>query len=183
MPCFPKIQSLFPLSITSENTSIRHRTSFLAGYFFAAPAAAKFMSQHLNCQLTYVSQIPAHLLGKLFPFLIQTPILPFAIDSHKISWARLSLPRPQYITSPPSSLSPVSQILTFNKDSKISSKDLRKLSLAPLKPTGQAPGKAIGFFEQGIVTGASLLFGIVLPLTLVGTWLAVSKGVEVWRRR
>jgi hypothetical protein len=100
MPCFPKTQSLCPPSITSENTNIRHRTSFLAGYFFAAPAAAKFMSQHLNCQLTYVSQIPAHILGKLFPFLIQTPILPFAIDSHKISWARLS-PLPHSPPAPP----------------------------------------------------------------------------------
>ena len=52
----------------------------------------------------------------------------------------------------------------------------------PLKPTGQGKGEAIGFFEQGIITGATVMFGIVVPGVLYTSWVLGRKGVEYLRR-
>lgn len=54
---------------------------------------------------------------------------------------------------------------------------LRQRETQPLKETGQGPGTAIGFFEQGIIVGA--LF-IVLPvISVVGYagWIFARKAV------
>lgn len=47
--------------------------------------------------------------------------------------------------------------------------EIRALAIKPLPPTGQKPGHAIGFFEQGIITGG---LTIVLP-----TAVALSASV------
>lgn len=52
---------------------------------------------------------------------------------------------------------------------------LRKREAQPLRETGQGPGTAIGFFEQGIIVGA--LF-IVLPVVSVvgySGWVLTRK--------
>ena len=62
-------------------------------------------------------------------------------------------------------------------------KELRAASVKPLKPTGQPAGNAIGFFEQGIITGGLILFGVVVPGVLYGSWVVGRKGFEYWGRR
>jgi hypothetical protein len=91
-----------------------------------------------------------------------------------------SVPRPQYIIPSPASLLPASQIL--DGSSKVAAKEIRKLAFTPLKSTGQGKGEAIGFFEQGIITGASILFGVVVPTTIYGTWVLGRKGFQYFRR-
>jgi len=162
-------------AVFSEDTS----TTFLAGYFFAEPSAAKFIGQHLDCHMTFVNQIPIQLLvGPASP-LTHAPSYPYRYTTDMFS-----VPRPQF-TSPSKSSShdPASSILSFNQKDKASIKDIRKLALKPLKPTGQGKGEAIGFFEQGIITGGMVLFGVVVPAMGYASWVLGRKGWELARRK
>lgn len=162
-------------SITDAVFNQDTKSNFLAGYFFASPSAAKFCSQHLNCSITFVNQIPAQLLvGPASPTSLPPSIHP------RYTTEMFSTLRPQYIAISPQSVLPISQILYVN--SKISTKEVRKLAVTPLKPTGQGKGEAIGFFEQGIITGATILFGIVVPTTIYATWVLGRKGFQYFRR-
>jgi hypothetical protein len=73
-----------------------------------------------------------------------------------------STPRPQFITAPPSLPSSI---------------EMKKLATKGLRPTGQRPGHAIGFFEQGILIGLGSAAVIVLPV--VG-WGVYWVGRKVW---
>jgi len=133
------------------------------------------MSQHLNCALTYVNQIPIPLLlGPSSPLSHHPSIHP------RYATSMFSIPRPQYITPISPTLAPISQIIEGSD--KVSTKEIRKLALEPLEPTGQGKGEAIGFFEQGIITGATVMFGIVVPGVLYTSWVLRRKGVEYLRR-
>jgi hypothetical protein len=98
-----------------------------------------------------------------------------------------SVSRPQYISSP-SSISkskksnPVYSLLTFDQTDRISTKEIRKEAMKPLKPTGQGKGEAIGFFEQGIITGGVILFGVVVPTLAYASWVLGKKGWDLARR-
>jgi hypothetical protein len=95
-----------------------------------------------------------------------------------------SVPRPQFTNAPKStSLNPASKILSFDSKEKVSMKEIRKLAVKPLKPTGQGKGEAIGFFEQGIVTGGLILFGVVVPAMGYASWVLGRKGWELARRK
>jgi hypothetical protein len=53
-----------------------------------------------------------------------------------------------------------------------------ELALRQLKPTGQRPGHAIGFFEQGILLGLGSTALVVLPLLGWGLFRAVKFGMR-----
>jgi hypothetical protein len=96
-----------------------------------------------------------------------------------------SVSRPQFVSSPSSkSKYPKSatNILSFKEEDKISIKEIRKETLEPLKPTGQGKGEAIGFFEQGLITGGIVLLGVVVPMVGYVTWMLGRKGWELTRR-
>lgn len=95
-----------------------------------------------------------------------------------------SVPRPQFASpSKPTAHDPASNVLSFNSKGKVTTKDIRKLALKPLKPTGQGKGEAIGFFEQGIITGGLVLFGVVVPAMGYASWVLGRKGWELARRK
>jgi hypothetical protein len=75
-----------------------------------------------------------------------------------------SVPRPQIVT----------------KGVEITSKveELRDLAVKALKPTGQKPGHAIGFFEQGILIGLGVTVLALLPAVGWGVW---TVGRSAWR--
>jgi hypothetical protein len=99
---------------------------------------------------------------------------------------QFSLPRPQFISPDLSFKSKVpdllSTLLTFSPKDKLSAKQIRNEAVKPLKPTGQGKGEAIGFFEQGIVTGGVILFGVVVPTMGYLSWVLGRKGWELARR-
>ena len=74
-----------------------------------------------------------------------------------------STPQPQFIV-PSTPLPPSSKLM--------------ELSLRQLKPTGQRPGHAIGFFEQGILLGLGSTALVVLPLLGWGLFRAVRFGMR-----
>ncbi len=55
---------------------------------------------------------------------------------------------------------------------------LKGLALKPLRPTGQRPGHAIGFFEQGILLGLGSTAIVVLPFLGWSLFSAVKYGVR-----
>ncbi|KAJ0294954.1 hypothetical protein Brms1b_001411 [Colletotrichum noveboracense] len=140
------------------------RKPLLAGYFFASPDAAKYLSQHLPSHISFVNQIPSSLL-----------LGPAASTSHdaafefRYSKEMFSVSRPQFIEQPSGALAKVDQLLSGAGG--ITTQSLRALATAPLKPTNQPGNSRLGFFEQGFVVGASLIMSIVLPSLAYGTWI------------
>ena len=61
-------------------------------------------------------------------------------------------------------------------------REIRKEALKPLKPTGQGKGEAIGFFEQGLISGGIVLIGVVVPMIGYIGWMLGRKGWELTRR-
>lgn len=74
-----------------------------------------------------------------------------------------STPRPQFVTPP--------NILPL-------SAKLKEITLQKLPPTGQRPGHALGFFEQGIVIGLGSTALIVLPIL---GWTLFTAGKQGWK--
>jgi hypothetical protein len=71
---------------------------------------------------------------------------------------------------------------SFDQKDKVSTKAIRTEAMKPLNPTGQGKGQAIGFFEQGIITGGLVMFGIVVPTLGYVSWMLGRKGWEMARR-
>jgi hypothetical protein len=72
-----------------------------------------------------------------------------------------SSPCPQFISSP----APLPD-----------SSKLKDLTSKQLKPTGQRPGHALGFFEQGILLGLGSAALVVLPIIGWGLFTAGKYG-------
>lgn len=53
-----------------------------------------------------------------------------------------------------------------------------KVAQRPLKPTGQAPSGAWGFFEQGIIIGALVYLLPIVGISTAGIGLAFWKGLH-----
>lgn len=147
-------------------------TPLLAGYFFAEPASAKYLAQFLPCHISVINQIPVHLL-----------VGPAAPTAHKpdfhyrYSRDMFSVPRPQFVEKPPAVFQKVEELLS-GSSMKVTTSTLREAAVQPLPPTKQSDNKAIGFFEQGFFTGATILLSVVLPAVGYSTYFLGRKGVE-----
>ena|SRR5277367_462033 len=60
----------------------------------------------------------------------------------------------------------------------VTGSSIRKLAMAPLPPLKQPAGRAIGFFEQGLVSGAVTLL-VVLAAVGYGIWIYGWTGAQV----
>ncbi|CZS89976.1 uncharacterized protein RAG0_01133 [Rhynchosporium agropyri] len=113
--------------------SQKSENTFLAAYLFSEAPTAKFLAQHLDAAVTYVNQIPHIYLG------------------HSPAIEGLS------------SLETILGVAKIPGDQEVLIRELRKKATEPLPETGQRPGHAMGFFEQGTLIGAGLYLSIVLP--------------------
>ncbi|PYH68360.1 uncharacterized protein BO88DRAFT_454647 [Aspergillus vadensis CBS 113365] len=148
------VASLSDAVIAASNTP-----EYLVAYHFAEPAAGKFLSQQIDSCWSFVNCIPAELLVG--------PALPHRQDglSLRLRYTKemMSKPRPELIESIESF---GFELKDFTNPTSSKLQAFRERESQPLRETGQGPGTAIGFFEQGIIVGA--LF-IVLPvISLVG---------------
>ncbi|CAJ2507695.1 Uu.00g088810.m01.CDS01 [Anthostomella pinea] len=144
----------------------------LAGYFFGDAGSVKYMSQHLPCHISCLNQIPAHLLVG--------PAAPLAHDAdfrYRYSTAMFSVARPQYVEKSMGAFAKAEQLLEGVKG--ISTSSVRALAVKPLRPTGQPSNWGIGFFEQGILIGASLILTVVAPVIGYTTWVTGRKGFQL----
>jgi len=65
-----------------------------------------------------------------------------------------------------------------SKEDLPSDEKLKQLAIKQLNGTGQRPGHAVGFFEQGVFIGLGITAFIVLPTVSWGIWTA---GRQAWR--
>jgi hypothetical protein len=146
-------------SVTDAITSQKESPVFLATYLFAAPSMCKFLSEQIPSQVSYINQIPLSLL--------HGPASPssFPPSQHpRYTPEMFSVPRPQIVSKEPEIPNKVDV--------------LRELATKKLKETGQKPGHAVGFFEQGIFIGLGVTALVVLPAVSWGMWTA---GRQAWR--
>src|SRR5690242_5295875 len=95
-----------------------------------------------------------------------------------------SVPRPSY-TKVSGTAVALDEAVNSSAGASISQarKNLLDKALAALPPTGQKPGKHVGFFEQGLFTGM-VVFILPAVSTIVGlsAW-GVYKGVQRFKAR
>ncbi|KAH9868345.1 hypothetical protein J1614_007417 [Plenodomus biglobosus] len=173
-----------PILALSPITSLEHAINLidedlstsetlLAAYHFGTPAAGKYLSQFVSADTSYVNHIPTRLL-----------LGPAAPSNHPIDLNNRYTTR-QFTRASPTYISP--PLLQTALPSVVAGKDARKaaaelLAQATLeiKEKERAEWIAIGYFEQGILIGVSLV-GIPL-LTGLGTLLfyGVRAGLRRW---
>ncbi|KAJ5683597.1 hypothetical protein N7462_006762 [Penicillium macrosclerotiorum] len=145
---------------------IQDRDETLAAtYAFAAPASAKYLTQFIDADISWVNHVPSHMLiGPALPR--NTSYNPHT----RYATLQFQKPRPQLIT-PSASAFAADTILDGAHATRADS--LWREALAPLPSTKQRPGFKIGFFEQGIITG-----GVLTLVSLIAT--ASTLGYYTW---
>jgi hypothetical protein len=174
-----------------------------AVYAFAAPASAKYLTQFIDADISWVNHVPSHMLStyqkllfirlsSLDHFLCETmqiptnyvntyspvgPALPRNTPySPQTRYAPSHFQKPRAQLINPSATANATQIILGNENT-VRSDALWREALAPLPSTKQRPGFKIGFFEQGIITGVSLtLISLVATVSTLGyyTWTYVK---------
>ncbi|KAK0635369.1 hypothetical protein B0T17DRAFT_612246 [Bombardia bombarda] len=157
----------------------------LAGYFFAEPGAAKYMSQHLRCRVSCINQIPIHLLvGPAAPISNTAP--PDYL--YRYSKNMFSMPRPQYAEPLPAVFKPAEELLLLQPRATddteqpllvLAKKSARKLATRPLKPTGQPiTNDGVGFFESGLFLAGGITLTVVVAAVGWTSWALGRRGWE-----
>jgi hypothetical protein len=168
-----------PIATCSSLTDAIYNRDFesplLAGYFFAEPGSAKYLAQFLPCHMSFVSQIPTHLL--VGP---AAPTAHAADFEHRYSRDMFSVARPQFVQRPAAGLHKADELLSGGPNKGgVTAAALREAATRPLAPAKQSSNKGVGFFEQGILTGAALYLSIILPVVGFSTYFLGRKGVEL----
>ncbi|KAG6357138.1 hypothetical protein INS49_015015 [Diaporthe citri] len=167
-----------PIATCSSLTDAIYNRDFesplLAGYLFAEPGSAKYLAQFLPSCISLINQIPTHLLvGPAAP-------TAHAPDfEHRYSRDMFSAARPQFVRKPAAALHKADELLSGGPNrGGVTAAALREAATRPLAPVKQSSNKAVGFFEQGILTGAALYLSIILPVVGYSTYFLGGKGVE-----
>ena len=84
--------------------------------------------------------------------------------------AMFEVPRPQIIQSN----SPTSEMLRRALTAINPDFELHTMAVAPLPALNRRPGKAVGFFEQGLLTGMTVLMVLVVSSALVLGYYGIS---------
>ncbi|KUI56751.1 Aldehyde dehydrogenase, dimeric NADP-preferring [Cytospora mali] len=165
-----------PIATCSSLTDAIYNYDFekplLAGYFFAEPGSAKYLAQFIPSHMSLINQIPVHLLVG--------PAAPTAHEPdfhYRYSRDMFSVPRPQFVEKPPDVLRKVEELLS-GTSKEVTASTLREAAAKPLPPTKQSDNKAVGFFEQGLFTGAGIVASIIIPAVGYSTYFLGRKGVE-----
>ncbi|KXJ85369.1 Aldehyde/histidinol dehydrogenase [Microdochium bolleyi] len=163
-------------SVTSMDDAIdtapRHGT-LAAAYIFTKPDAAKYIGQFVDAHIIFVNQLPPQILfmpvapaGHALNLSTTTTTTSSATTS-PYTTSLFSLPKPQFITTSP--LTRTVAAIMANPHSTAVVLDPKALpAVKRLKNR-----LALGFFEQGIVTGGVLLLSVVLSCTGYLGWVAV----------
>ena len=164
------------------NKTYAKTSPLLAVHLFANPASAKYLSQFVHASSSFSNSIPVELLiGPPAPEGFPTAPHPrFNIDM-------FSMPRPEQITiSPRSAL--LAEVIDRNEEpAKVVGKGKIEKALlnVSLKPMNEPEGGAIGFFEQGILVGGSILLTTVGTVIYLGTsygLIPAARKAWGWRR-
>lgn len=147
----------------SDSESSHHPQTPAAAFIFASPTDAQYLANNVDAGLTCVNTLPAELLvGPKIPPSTNT------IREHSSTFPRYK--RQWFEDSRPTVQKQTLQVLDDGVN-LIMQTDSTKLKQwadsveVPLKPTGQRPGKRVGFFDVAIMlsvatVGVPLLVGL-----------------------
>lgn len=149
----------------------------MAGYFFAEPGSAKYLAQFLPCHISLINQIPTHLLvGPAAPTAHAPDFL------YRYNRDMFSVARPQYVEKTPQNFQKVEDLLlsgiSGKTKSKVTTSMLREAAVKTLPPTRQSENEGVGFFESGLLTGASIYLSMILPTLGFTAYFLGKKGME-----
>ncbi|KAJ5595734.1 hypothetical protein N7450_002192 [Penicillium hetheringtonii] len=163
-----KLLVVHPVTSLDDAIDMNFNETFTATYAFAEPASAKYLTQFIDADISWVNHVPSHMLVG--------PALPRnTLYSHDTRYSRevFQIPRPQLINAPAKAYA--TQKILANENT-LKSDALWREAISPLSSMKQRAGFKIGFFEQGILTGVSLtlmsLIGVVGTLGYY-TWAYV----------
>ncbi|KAF7715071.1 Uncharacterized protein PECH_003541 [Penicillium ucsense] len=163
-----KVLVVHPVTSLDDAIDMNFNQTLAAVYAFAAPASAKYLTQFIDADISWVNHVPSNMLiGPAIPR--NTPYS----QTTRYAISHFQKPRPQLIT-PSTATFAVNSVL--DTKSTVRSDALWRAALSPLPPTKQRAGFKIGFFEQGILTGVSItLISLVATFSTVGyyTWVYV----------
>ncbi|KAL4863663.1 hypothetical protein BDV12DRAFT_189501 [Aspergillus spectabilis] len=138
-------------------------------YVFATGPEANYLSKFIESRATFINHIPAQLhIGPPFP--VNYPVqldLRFTRDMFEE-------PTPEIV--PGERFYPISKSI-FYGESPVGAKMIEAMS-KPLKPTGQTPAGAWGFFDQAVILGAAVY---LLPLAVASVGGVAALGVVGYR--
>jgi hypothetical protein len=145
------------ISCTSASLS----SPLLASYLFANPASAKYLSQFIPATLSIANSTPPSLLfGPAYLFNFTPSLSP----SRRFTEEMFSIPAAEFVGSDESSGRLAQVLYSEGEGGKVQCEET-------LPPTDQPQGGAIGFFEQGLLTGGVILLtGVIGTATLLGIY-------------
>ncbi|KAJ5662866.1 hypothetical protein N7507_003597 [Penicillium longicatenatum] len=162
-----KVLLVHPVTSLDDAIDVNFNQTLAATYAFAAPASAKYLTQFIDADISWVNHVPAHMLiGPAFP-----RNTPYNAQT-RYATAQFQRPRPQLI----SVSAPAQATQTILGANTAKADLLWRQAIAPLPSTNQRPGFKIGYFEQGIITGGLItLASVVATVSTLGyyTWILV----------
>ncbi|KAJ5536251.1 aldehyde dehydrogenase PutA [Penicillium frequentans] len=170
-----KVLLVHPItSLDDAIDTVQRNGSPAASYIFASPESAKYLAQFIDAHLSWVNHIPMDML--------MGPVIPYNStlgESTRYSVNIFEVPRSQIVIEGMAS----SGIKTFlGATGTQTTAKMWQTSIAPLKPTGQRPGKAVGHFEQGLISGAIVALISGLAITSSVGYYAVTYGSKLASR-
>ncbi|KAI8938471.1 hypothetical protein NX059_004363 [Plenodomus lindquistii] len=146
------------------NTDAQRETPTAALYVFSEAREAKYLSQYIDSQVTYVNHIPAQ--STVGP---RTPLNYPANLRLRYTRDMFEIPSPEIVPGDrPHMASKILKAAAF----------VDSVAMKPLKPTGQPKAEAWGFFETGMMIGAFVYIIPAIALTISGVSYGAWKGYK-----
>ncbi|KNG82005.1 aldehyde dehydrogenase PutA [Aspergillus nomiae NRRL 13137] len=134
-----------------------------ATYTFAAPAAAKYVSESIDAHTAWINHVPYDILVG--------PVVPLSYGGNlhtRYTTEDFQVPRPQVVNQ--TTTTAIAKALLAGKSVQ-SDRTLQEI-LSPLPEIQQRPGHKIGYFEQGIITGGLItLTSLITIVSAAGYWV------------
>jgi hypothetical protein len=135
---------------------------YLAAYHFSNLGSAKYLSQFIDARVTFVDRVPRELLvGPTFP--IGHPIN--LLERYPVSLFELSRP---VLVNPSTHSLLLTSALDSSNDS--TAQQLWRAAVEPLAAMKRSKGGGIGFFEQGFLINAALIFTSTIAISSTVAW-------------
>ncbi|OGM42627.1 aldehyde dehydrogenase PutA [Aspergillus bombycis] len=155
---------LHPVSSLDDAINICNASgTHAATYTFAAPAAAKYVSESIDAHTAWISHVPYDVLvGPVVVPLSDRVNLPtrYTTEHFQVS-------RPQVVNRTTNTA--IAKALLEGKSVQ-SDRTLQEI-FSPLPDIQQRPGHKIGYFEQGIITGGLItLTSLITIVSAAGYW-------------
>ncbi|KIW99955.1 uncharacterized protein Z518_10883 [Rhinocladiella mackenziei CBS 650.93] len=144
--------------------SLNNNKPHLATYFFSNAATAKYLGQFIPSHISFANSIPVELLvGPAAPVSSSQPTTIHPRHPRDL----FSYPSPEYISTRTDQQF-LCNLLNSSTTTKESRKQMHDVLVKPLTPMNEGSGKAIGFFEQGLILGG--VVGLLSLMSVLGAF-------------